>query len=713
MLKRMRNFLKNTSGSIVPTMAILIIPLSITAAAAIDYTRYVNMRAEVQTGLDAAGIASVAELNTIRQKVAEIGLTGSAFNLEVEKQLTNYADSFLEANITSELARNGYTLNTRYIPPKIDEESGIEITATITYDTIFGGLDGKDGGLLLFNDKIESQLTSLITTNNRTIEVALVLDNSSSMNAQSGGKTRLRQMQDASKQLMVDLRNATADSNLPKPVQFSIVPFNSHVSVGDLSHSNHRTKTGANAKFMDERGFSPIHNENFDWLNSYVTDKEVYQPDNNHAIRERNFLYLTRWSLFDMLNTEWAGCVEVRPWPHNVLDTYAESRGGYHGTNIRLKINGVSEGAKALFVPYFAPDSPDVNEAVQPLAGATNNNVKLTLNEDTLHQNVLHTKDFAAAASYRNNYLYDFRLPDDTQLYTESKYNDGTPLVSTNPLANHAFGEAGEDNQVNRTNWIFKYQSNVRFGNGTLSSSVGPNRTCDIEPITALTDTDDISVLNNAIDKMRSRSNTNLQLGLTWGWRSLSPGLPLDQGRAKDDVENLKFIIMLTDGENFLSPHFTDTPNRSQYRPWGYMRPKSHPLQHAITGEPTQSRILEGTEAADLVGTIFEGRFQPGSSDAVVTRDPSTSQHYGILMDIHTAQACENIKADGISIYTVVYDIDTPRVNDLMKACAGSGIINGEEVVKGVNFYHKAAGADLEDTFKAISSSISAIRIAQ
>jgi hypothetical protein len=49
-----------------------------------------------------------------------------------------------------------------------------------------------------------------------------------------------------------------------------------------------------------------------------------------------------RFTLFEQLNTRWAGCVEARPQPYDIRDT-----------------EPVTTDLATMFVPYFAPDLPD------------------------------------------------------------------------------------------------------------------------------------------------------------------------------------------------------------------------------------------------------------------------------------------------------------------------------------------------------------------
>ena len=371
-----------------------------------------------------------------------------------------------------------------------------------------------------------------------------------------------------------------------------------------------------------------------------------------------------------MLGEPWAGCVEMRPWPHNTLDTYVKDKGGYNIVNNKLDSDGdgTKDGAKALFVPFFAPDEPDRN----------------------YEYNQYNT--YGDYNRYSNSYLYDFIDGDGNNYYTDA--SSGDP----------AYQVKGQTRQIERSNWMFKYQANAKLGN--FSETFGPNDGCRTDPITALTP--DETVVTTAIGQMDANGTTNIQQGLTWGWRTLSEGLPFDQGRPSSDRVNLKFIILLTDGNNFYSEDIGDSPNESGYGAWGYTRPKTHALKHAIKENVSyHNRMGEGLDPADLANTIYAG--------VSFDETPQTNAQFTTLMNAHTAQSCENVKNDGVSIYAIAYDLGGTVGNNptkaLMSACAGSGKIDGNDVISGVTFYHDADGANLDDTFAEIASSISAIRI--
>lgn len=690
-----------------PTMAVLTIPLGIAAGAAVDYTRYVNMRNEVQVGIDTAALATINELPNILSAIPS-DLDADQFDERARNDLSKYAEGFLAANITSKLGKESYTFNVNYSSGDIGEKNFLEITANLEYDTIFGGVNSKDGGILLFKDTITETLTSIVNTGDRTIEVALVMDNSGSMQGRprGGGDRKIDSMKAATKVLVDRLHIATVGGQLDDPLKFSLIPFSGTVNVGREGSPN------LAGNFIDRRGFNPTHHENFDWMGTFQTNL-TKQVLHGHSITVGG-RYQSRFDVFRMLNnTPWGGCVEMRPWPHNILDTYVEDSGSYseiNGTRFtknddsNVEIPGTTNtGSSALFVPYFAPDEPDSRFAERRERG--NRDVRDPIT------NVDHDPD---NDKYRNSYLYDFRDANNNQLYTRQNSN------------NFAFGVNFANRQVERTNWMFKYQRDLRVeeintyrGLGSrlrrtgFSDSSGPNYGCTTQAITPLTTNQ--TTITNAIDSMEASGFTNIQQGLTWGWRTLSEGLPFDQGRPRDNRVNLKFIILLTDGNNFYQLDRRDednniedkTPNVSAYGAWGYTRPDSHPLRHAVSNRPTHNRMADGVEPADLIGTIYEGQ--------TFDLTPDDQTEFRALMNVHTAQACENVKNDGISIYTIAYDlsgtVESNPTKRLMDACSGSGRIDKKELVTNVQFYHDAENADLSDTFRQIASSISAIRL--
>jgi hypothetical protein len=68
-------------------------------------------------------------------------------------------------------------------------------------------------------------------------------------------------------------------------------------------------------------------------------------------------------------------------------------------------------------------------------------------------------------------------------------------------------------------------------------------------PLTDVKDDTGWTNLNQKIDDMQASGNTNVTIGLAWGWHSLTPNLPLTEG-SDPAPDKDKVIVLLTDGTN-------------------------------------------------------------------------------------------------------------------------------------------------------------------
>ena len=652
-MKKIASFFKSTSGNVAITTALVAFPLMTGVAATVDYTNLVSMRAKVQNATDAAGLAAARQLETAQ--------------LSSEQELETYAKNFFAANVGSDISPDDYSLNLEVIPgdpdPSKEQPDRIQIAVNYQYDTIFGGV--------LEMETIEGSIASEITLANRTVEIALVLDNSGSM-----GGSRLSTLKREAKALVDIVHNSSALSTLEDPVKIAVVPFSGMVNIGTQNK---------NASWMDKKGWSDVHHENFDWDTYRGTNasqrarKRRFAGQNFGVTTNRNgrAQWLTRYDVFDMLGEEWAGCVEMRPWPHNVLDTSANSNRGYRRVKNSMDADGDGQrdGQNALFVPNFAPDEPDYRYASSNRWGRVYNR------NDRWY--------------FYNDYLYDF------QDYNPS--NGQAVQMYTDEGTSEANGVRGQDHQIERTNWMFKYQVNNRY-RGNFHGFFGPNYGCTSRAITPLTT--DRDVVKNELDQMIAYGSTNIQQGLTWGWRTLSERAPFTEGRSIQKDKNLKFLVALTDGNNFYQVDWSNSPNNTSYGAWGYARVEgADNLKNPLNGLHTSNRWGKGLTSSDLAGTIYS----PGDVDTT----PTTYSQFEGVMNAHTNQACTNIKNDGISIYAVAFSVPASGgVRELMEACAGSGIKpDGNPVIGTGNFYFDVDQGGLSQAFESIARQITNLRI--
>lgn len=607
---KLKRFIKDDAGNFAMITAIAAPALFGSVAIAVETSSLQRSRTHIQNALDVAALA-----------------TGKHLAITTENdELEAYARNFFEANLHESLDHSKVGFNFALVDAP---DSGKRIRLSSDYDY---PVTMKILGL----DEVAMDISAEVTAGNRTIEVAIVIDNSGSMGSYTGGTytTRLEKAQEAATALTNQLFALANISNKPDPVKISVVPFGHSVNIGNQYRDS---------SWMDMYGWSSIHHENLAWD---ATNKRAdiwpnlvdlgsgYKgsPNGSEALPPTGGVvsvdWLTRWTLFDALDTDWAGCVEMRPWPYHTTDTEPTD------------VNG-----DTLFVPMFAPDEPD----------------EFTDNEDD---------------DYKNNYLDDYPRAyadpnPDPDLRLTRKKNGLFYMKNKHPVKGRNRGNYTR--QHRRQDWTMKYYPGAKnndYGDWRSSNygSYGPNMGCSTDPILPLSDT--AGTVNTAISGMDAGGYTNVQAGISWGWRTLSSAEPFTGGRTYDTTENDKYIIVLTDGNNTYPSQSTD--NESEYTSWGY----------------------------EKSGRVYEG-LGNGVSDVEA-------------MNAHTQTTCTNIKAlyDGdnepaYKIFTIAYDVSNgSSVKTLLEGCASTKS-------DGSKYYYDVSGDALSAAMQAIGNEISDLRISQ
>ena len=138
-----------------------------------------------------------------------------------------------------------------------------------------------------------------------------------------------------------------------------------------------------------------------------------------------------------------------------------------------------------------------------------------------------------------------------------------------------------------------------------------------------------------------SGGGTIISEGLMWAWRSLSPNAALCRRQGLWDRQQQKVIVLMTDGVNGLAENGSRRPER---RP-RIIRPM------AIYGGWIASRATP------------DGRRDAGGAEPALRRDPAAGRGFdpnfdalATFFDSRLLTACVNAKAQGITIYTVMFN---------------------------------------------------------
>ncbi len=219
----------------------------------------------------------------------------------------------------------------------------------------------------------------------------------------------------------------------------------------------------------------------------------------------------------------------------------------------------------------------------------------------------------------------------------------------------------------------------------------GPNRHCG-DPLLPLTNVEDDIVAH--IDSLVSweGGGTLTNMGIVWGWRNIShrwqnlwdsgSGLPHDPGFGVK-----KIMVVLTDGANQFWPVWPNSGG-NKFDPTAY------------------GRLDEGV-LRDEEGQIGRN-IDYGSAGSITEHRKRGRQE----INKRTLEVCENVKAQGITIYTITFDIDSiedadaqDEIRDVFRNCATNN---------GLGYYFDSPDNEtLELVFEKIARSIAKLRISK
>jgi Flp pilus assembly protein TadG len=293
--------LRDTYGGAAVTFALvftfLVAPLT---TIAVDLFLYASQRSKLQDALDSATLWAARSNTTRAEEIQSLGERALGANLEL---MSDDPRQLRSATFVLEI-----------------DEAGQKVIGSATLDpyTVFNWCHAFRGDPWCLIPG-EVLATSEVRRGIDAIEVALVLDNTGSM--QSEG--RLSALKDAAKAMIDDLAElADRPGAAADAVKVSVVPFSSTVRIrGNLSVSTYDPATHSGAGVPD------------------------YMDGRARAIAAGSDLFSSaadRFTLLRAIGQPWGGCVESRRAPHDVLDT--EPDAGNPAT---------------LYIPYFWPDEPD------------------------------------------------------------------------------------------------------------------------------------------------------------------------------------------------------------------------------------------------------------------------------------------------------------------------------------------------------------------
>jgi Flp pilus assembly protein TadG len=283
-------FPRDCRGQAAMIFAVSVIPILTGAGVAIDFARVATKHTSLQQATDSTALA-------IAQSA-----TASTTNAQVLAQAQNY--------MTTNYSNRNATITSATIS---SDHTSVCVSAQ---DTVQLGLMSMFGSS---TKNVDASTCTGVSGGAATYEVALVLDNSGSMNESVSGNSKIAALKTAATNLV----NTMFSGNFAGKVKMSIVPF-----AGTVALSSNDTSNG-NASWIDTHGKSSWHWKTFSGAASTG--------------------FKNRLDIFQKLkgvnrNWAWAGCFETQPYPQNVNDTPPNPA-----------------TPDSLYVPYLAPDEVDAS----------------------------------------------------------------------------------------------------------------------------------------------------------------------------------------------------------------------------------------------------------------------------------------------------------------------------------------------------------------
>ena len=271
-------------GNVAILFAFLSVPMLMLSGAAVDYGFATRLETKLQAATDSTALL-----------LCQTPLTTTNADLNALAQTTMNGAMGATNLVVDPLA---ITNNPRQIT----------LTARKLSTTFFSKLTGTTR----INPGATSQCATPLP---KTFEIALVLDNTGSMAASSGGQSKLQAVQTAATNFVNYVYTSTAFSSATR---IAIVPFAGAVAVNPTTYRY--------ATWIDQTGQSAYH-----WTNVLGPSGSGF--GNRFDIFAKLQAVNTGWG--------WGGCLESLPYPQNVQD------------------GAPTSGSKdSYFVPLFAPDEP-------------------------------------------------------------------------------------------------------------------------------------------------------------------------------------------------------------------------------------------------------------------------------------------------------------------------------------------------------------------
>ncbi len=314
----MKRFLSDNNGGMAVMFSIALVPLLVAAGVATDFARKANVETILQSATDAATIAGVAGK----------AKWGSSAKDKIEKLVADY----LKANGADNAVKS-----------MVVEQQGLNNKSSLFQVKVSGSVDTTFMSLVGFRT-MDVSASSEVDMGGQALEVALVLDNTASMNSEG----RLVALKASSKSLVDTLFKAKPENGYLK---VGIVPFADYVNVGmsnrnaswmNVPPDSSKVQNVCSVTYPNATS-SNCHDEKGSWNNDGVPTPYTYQ-----VCDWNNGNPVTKCS-DQTFENKWYGCVGSRTNPLDLsIGSLSKPYPGIQNTSCPQEITHLIESQSTL-----------------------------------------------------------------------------------------------------------------------------------------------------------------------------------------------------------------------------------------------------------------------------------------------------------------------------------------------------------------------------
>jgi len=592
-----RQLARNESGNTAMIFGLLLVPILGFIGLAVDSSRAYNVKMQLQSSLDSAALAG-----------------GRFYGFsDRDTKIQNYFDANWHGSVY------GAEVSPLDISDTVDTEE-LKISATATLHPIFVNFLGINN--------ITVGASSTVVDSNTTLEVALVIDTTGSMNSNVNGVQKMASARDAATELLdILFAGKTTDDRL----FLSVVPFVQNVNVGNnysgwLASGSEAAVPWNSGPYPTASGWRGCM---FERLNG--SGQVIYDTTEESPVVQRFMPFAD--SYIAPTCTNWSAGMTV-----------AVDQCVYNTANKRFY-----EAQSAGTTGTTAPTGTTVNGTPFNAGG---------ISWVAWYQGWRSGENFTNTGNYRANpntfFWYDNRTTGTTTGTNPPSHVNGTS--ASGGLNWRTSNSHTTMNRITNQDPSFNTQYGYGYNSGCGSALV---------PMTNVRATAQATI--DALQPSTAYGGTMTNVGLIWGWRTISPdwrglwsGVAADRPFDYGETDNFKALIILTDGENVFQS-CSGAFCKGSATPFGYLPDKR-------------------------LGTAV-------SSNAV------------IALNSKVTEVCNNMRAKNIMLYTVMFDLPAGAsgTRTLFQGCAGDSS----------RFFDVSNGDELEDAFKAIAVDLAKLRIAK